>query len=296
MSMSKSTTSEPPRGNEETKGFRALQFPWKLHELLTKAESNGNDGIVSWLPGTNAFKVHNKTLFASKILPAYFSATKYKSFQRNLNLWGFETITDMPNKGGIHHPLFLRTDVEKCHYMTRQKIKKADSNGEKIPNKQEASKSLAALSDLVSRAAMRHAPTQPAERKDGNADPLSFQQKLHFILSQSEYMGCMTWTQDGRCIRIVDPFRFQELVAPTYFSIASYTSFLVELEKYGFKKVNHAGHAECFYHDVSRTRSGVMPFVLMPPSRFSTDLLVCPVAYSVNDPWAPALMQVHVDS
>jgi hypothetical protein len=264
--MSKSTTSDPPGGNAETKEDRAnVQFPWKLHELLTKAESNGNESIVSWLPGTNAFKVHNKTLFASKILPAYFTATKYKSFQRNLNLWGFETITDMPNKGGIYHPLFLRTDVEKCHYMNRQKIKKTDSSSEKMHTKQEASKSLAALSDMASRAAGVHASTQPTERKDGNTDPLSFPRKLHFILSQSEYMGCMTWTQDGRCIRIVDPFRFQELVAPTYFSMASYTSFLVELEKYGFKKVNHAGHAECFYHDVSR-RSDVMPFALMPPS------------------------------
>jgi hypothetical protein len=251
------TTEEPPPGAfEMTQEERTpnVQFPWKLHELLTKAESNGNDSIISWLPGTSAFKVHDKTLFASKILPAYFSATKYKSFQRNLNLWGFETINDMPNKGGIHHPLFLRADVEKCHYMTRHKVKKVDSNGEKIPNKQEASKSLAALSDLASRAPAVHEPT----RKDGNTDPLvvSFARKLHFILSQSEYMGCMTWTQDGRCIRIVDPFRFQELVAPTYFSMASYTSFLVELEKYGFKKVNHAGHAECFYHDVSR-RFGV---------------------------------------
>jgi hypothetical protein len=257
--MPTSTTTEepPPGGNAYTHPDRtpSVQFPWKLHELLTKAESNGNDSIISWLPGTSAFKVHDKTLFASKILPAYFSATKYKSFQRNLNLWGFETINDMPNKGGIHHPLFLRADVEKCHYMTRHKVKKVDSNGEKIPNKQEASKSLAALSDLASRAPAVHEPT----RKDGNTDPLvvSFARKLHFILSQSEYMGCMTWTQDGRCIRIVDPFRFQELVAPTYFSMASYTSFLVELEKYGFKKVNHAGHAECFYHDVSR-RFGVV--------------------------------------
>lgn len=256
--MSKPTTPESHTGgNEGTKEDRAnVQFPWKLHELLTKAETNGNDSIVSWLPGSSAFKVHNKTLFASKILPAYFSATKYKSFQRNLNLWGFETLTVMPNKGGIHHPLFLRADIEKCHYMTRQKIKKADSpNVEKVPTRQEVSTSLAALTGMASHG-------QPTQRRDGNTDPLTFPRKLHFILSQSEYMGCMTWTQDGRCIRIVDPFRFQELVAPTYFSMASYTSFLVELEKYGFKKVNHAGHAECFYHDVSR-RSGVIAFALL---------------------------------
>ena len=66
----------------------------KLHELLTKAEESGDDHIVSWLPGGKAFKVHKKIEFTNTILPTLFNATKYKSFQRNLNLWGFDTITE----------------------------------------------------------------------------------------------------------------------------------------------------------------------------------------------------------
>ena len=71
----------------------------KLHELLNKAEESGNDHIVSWLPGGKAFKVHKKIEFTNIILPTLFNATKYKSFQRNLNLWGFDTITE--GKSGI---------------------------------------------------------------------------------------------------------------------------------------------------------------------------------------------------
>ena len=112
-------------GNSEGQNDRpTVQFPWRLHELLTEAETNGNDSIISWIPGTNnAFKVHNKEKFTKNILPEYFNATKYKSFQRNLNLWGFESITEGPNKGGCQHHIFIRGDREKCHYMTRQKVK-----------------------------------------------------------------------------------------------------------------------------------------------------------------------------
>jgi hypothetical protein len=48
----------------------------------------------------------------------------------------------------------------------------------------------------------------------------------------------------------VDPFKFQDKVAKNYFSHSSFSSFLVELESYGFKKVSHVGFQECFYHDL----------------------------------------------
>ena len=54
------------------------QFPWKLWDLLSQVEKNGDDDAISWVPGTDAFKVHNKQKFANQILPAYFNATKYK--------------------------------------------------------------------------------------------------------------------------------------------------------------------------------------------------------------------------
>jgi hypothetical protein len=34
-------------------------------------------------------------------VPKYFRQTKYKSFQRQLNLWGFERLTKGPEKGKI---------------------------------------------------------------------------------------------------------------------------------------------------------------------------------------------------
>eukprot|EP00934_Nitzschia_sp_Nitz4_P000228 Nitzschia sp. Nitz4//scaffold211_size37880//9614//11244//NITZ4_007701-RA/size37880-augustus-gene-0.59-mRNA-1//-1//CDS//3329541964//228//frame0 len=267
------TTSSPGvggPGNNNPPDRSTAQFPWRLHELLTEAESNGNSNIISWIPGTNAFKVHNKLRFTSEILPSYFNATKYKSFQRNLNLWGFESIQEGPNKGGCFHPRFIRGDVEQCHYMSRQKVKGNQARtsmdvplGRPIPtaNGNVARAPLSALADLASQATtsnnfapvtMKAAePTpQPSFYRSDDLKMLPLPKKLHHILARPNFAECICWTPDGRCVRVVDPFKFQEMVAPLYFSHTSFSSFLVELESYGFKKVQHAGFQECYYHDL----------------------------------------------
>jgi hypothetical protein len=259
-----STLSE--NGQEERSN---VPFPWRLHELLSEAEKSGNDSVISWLPDKNAFKVHNKIRFATEILPAHFNATKYKSFQRNLNLWGFETITEGPHKGGCFHPLFVRGDREKCHYMTRQKVKgnklKQDSPNasqrtpETEDNESKRAASLSTLANLAFKAPNANsnfARLQQLQQdlKQKNLKRLPFVRKLHHILAQPEYGECIRWTPDGRCIRVVDPFRFQEKISLKYFSHSSFSSFLVELESYGFKKVTHSGFQECYYHDVRNSK------------------------------------------
>ena len=58
-----------------------------------------------------------------KTVPKYFRQTKFKSFQRQLNLWGFETIRGGEEKNSIFHRFFVRDCPELCHNMTRIKIK-----------------------------------------------------------------------------------------------------------------------------------------------------------------------------
>lgn len=111
-----------------------VQFPWKLHLLLRNAAENDfEEAAISWLPGGVAFKVHDKKKFAEEIMPKYFSSNKFKSFQRNLNLWGFHTQTKEPNRGAIHHPYFLRGQTDRCHLMKRVKIKKGQADERPMP-------------------------------------------------------------------------------------------------------------------------------------------------------------------
>lgn len=75
-------------------------FPFTLYRLLETAEHDESlASIISWIPDGHGFKVHVKVEFERRIIPLYFHQTKYKSFQRQLNLYNFERITVGPNKG-----------------------------------------------------------------------------------------------------------------------------------------------------------------------------------------------------
>jgi hypothetical protein len=101
-----------------------IQFPWKLHEMLNNADVEGFSDIVSWLPGsTNSFKVHQPGVFVELIMPGYFKRIQFKSFRRQINMWGFERIKGGAGKGGYRHPNFIRDMPSLCYMMKRVKIK-----------------------------------------------------------------------------------------------------------------------------------------------------------------------------
>jgi hypothetical protein len=70
---------------------RSYQFPFKLHEMLAAVALQGNDATVSWQPHGRAFRVHDKAIFAASIMLEFFKQTHFKSFQRQLHLWGFKS-------------------------------------------------------------------------------------------------------------------------------------------------------------------------------------------------------------
>ena len=122
----------------DTSPASGLQFPLKLHCMLDDVESEGRDSIVSW-DGEDGFKVHNKVSFMNEIVPRYFSHSKYKSFQRMLNMWGFERIRSGPRKGVYTHASFKRGEPSLCKQMTCHKIKKRHQHAELIANYSDSS-------------------------------------------------------------------------------------------------------------------------------------------------------------
>jgi hypothetical protein len=95
-------------------------FPWKLHMLLEDAERENFQQIVSWAEGGMAFKVHDSESFVRTIMPNYFDQTKYESFRRQLNLYGFTRVTRGTNRGTISHPYFTRRDRSLCRHIARK--------------------------------------------------------------------------------------------------------------------------------------------------------------------------------
>jgi hypothetical protein len=122
---------------EEIRGSANSPFPTKLQEMLERVEEDGNSHIISWQPHGRCFVVHKLELFKT-ILPHYFKLSKIASFQRQLNLYGFQRITRGPDKGGYYHELFLRNRAFLSHRIQRVKVKgtgvRARSNPEQEPD------------------------------------------------------------------------------------------------------------------------------------------------------------------
>ena len=81
-------------------------FPSKLHHILSDPEYQH---AISWMPHGRAWKIHNKDLLVSEVVPKYFIQSKYQSFARQLNGWGFKRLQQAGNDfNAYYHECFLR--------------------------------------------------------------------------------------------------------------------------------------------------------------------------------------------
>jgi HSF-type DNA-binding len=53
----------------------------------------------------------------------FFNQSKYTSFQRQLNLYGFHRVSSGPDKNSYYHPLFLRGRPDLCRLLLRTRVK-----------------------------------------------------------------------------------------------------------------------------------------------------------------------------
>jgi len=105
------------------KGGVSVSFPSKLHSVLDQVEQDGLAHVVSWQPHGRCFVIRKPKEFTEHIMPHYFRQSKLTSFQRQLNLYGFNRITRGNDAGGYYHELFLRGKEFLCNRMTRTKVK-----------------------------------------------------------------------------------------------------------------------------------------------------------------------------
>lgn len=95
--------------------------------MMTHIEEEGLEHIVSWVLNGHAFMIHNPDKLV-EILPLFFSQTKFRSFQRQLNMWHFQRILDGPHKGAFMHPFFVRGKEGLCQNMSRLVSLKPQTN------------------------------------------------------------------------------------------------------------------------------------------------------------------------
>jgi len=104
-------------------GGVAYPFPWQLHECLSTAEQEGLEHVVSWKSHGRAFSVHKPDEFVKLLMPRFFKQTKFASFQRQLNLYGFLRLHQGEDKGCYYNFCFVRGHQALVRRMVRQKVK-----------------------------------------------------------------------------------------------------------------------------------------------------------------------------
>merc|ERR1719261_2358828 len=119
------TRDDSSSNDDTTNMFTKFAFPFKLHSILESSGKSGQESIISCLPSGKAFKIHKPKEFADVIMPQYFNQTKYRSFQRQLYIYGFDRVKDKSSDdyGAYFHELFVRGETDLCLDMTRKKIK-----------------------------------------------------------------------------------------------------------------------------------------------------------------------------
>jgi len=99
------------------------QFPRRLYNMLeaeSQLQPSDNQCLIAWSSTGKAFRIEDVNLFSTLVLPKYFRTSKFSSFQRNLNLYGFNKVRRGPDADMYAHPSFLRgrpeflSELKKC--------------------------------------------------------------------------------------------------------------------------------------------------------------------------------------
>jgi HSF-type DNA-binding len=129
-------------------------------------EQRGQSDIISFFPHGKAFIVHQPKRFVGtcdtifvldccrvsktanplfslpsrcnylvdleEIMPKYFSTSRMSSFQRQLNLYGFQRIDDGPEKGGFVHQYFQQGQRSLCNKINRHRSRTQGSQQQEL--------------------------------------------------------------------------------------------------------------------------------------------------------------------
>jgi len=168
---SASSLDSNDRGRSIAKGGVTTPFPWKLHIMLDAMDNTGDKSIVCWQPHGRAFMVHKPKDFVQEVMSHFFNQTKYASFQRQLNLYGFSRLSHGPDKGAYYHNCFVRGKRHLCKGMIRQKIKGTKVRKSLSPEDEPNFYNIAVQANTISSSEKVH----PEETKSFHQSPPSHQ-------------------------------------------------------------------------------------------------------------------------
>jgi HSF-type DNA-binding len=126
--------SVPLLGESAIEDPDSQRFPPRLFRLLDRAEEEGFNHVISWQLHGRCFAVHGQEAF-KRMLPVLMPGmTQWKSFQRQLRVWGFTRLTEGRDSNGYYHELFLRYRPHLLCRMRRHSHARDRDNEPTMPN------------------------------------------------------------------------------------------------------------------------------------------------------------------
>lgn len=90
-----------------------------MHAILTNPELAD---VVGWAPHGRSWRILKPRDFEIRVLPKYFEHSKFSSFVRQANGWGFRRMSQGYDKNAYYHEYFLRAMPWLCKKMRRPKV------------------------------------------------------------------------------------------------------------------------------------------------------------------------------
>uniref|UniRef100_A0A7S2PFK8 HSF-type DNA-binding domain-containing protein n=1 Tax=Skeletonema marinoi TaxID=267567 RepID=A0A7S2PFK8_9STRA len=115
------TPSKSVAGMQEQQQFQQQQtFPFKLYNMLEYACDSEFGSCISWTADGSEFIIHDKEAMMDNLAPMFFNQTKFRSFTRQLNIWGFVRTDTLD---GWRHNNFLRGRPHLLNEIERTQVK-----------------------------------------------------------------------------------------------------------------------------------------------------------------------------
>ena len=114
-------------GNIDGSVEEAKRFPELLRMILDEEQ---HYSVISWRNDGKSFAIHNQSVFENELIPFYFQTKRWKSFQKQLNVYGFKKL--LGNRRVYYHQYFVEDQPSLMNLMKRVKVwpryKKAATN------------------------------------------------------------------------------------------------------------------------------------------------------------------------
>ena len=96
---------------------KALRFPELLWTILNEEQ---HLSLISWQNDGRTFVIYDQSQFAAIVMPLYFQTTEWRSFQKQLNIYGFRKVNE--RRRVYCHQYFVKDEPVLMTLMKREKV------------------------------------------------------------------------------------------------------------------------------------------------------------------------------